>query len=95
MKKKTSILFVLVYDHHTVNSIAFKGNNTNLCLKIGQSLKDNEILLYILSDREPSSLELAIDQNNTLSQLWDTIKRELKMSGKRIFANKLHFSKFF
>ncbi|CAF4595138.1 unnamed protein product, partial [Rotaria sp. Silwood2] len=68
-----------LYDHQTVDSIEFKQNNTNLCLKFGQSLKENDILLYILSDREPCSLELVVDQNITLSHLWLVIKQELNI----------------
>lgn len=70
----------VVYDHQTVDSIEFKQNNTNLCLKFGQALKENELILYILSDREPSSLELAVDETMTLSQLWLLIKQELRMN---------------
>ncbi len=71
---------ILVYDHQTVDSIEFKQNNTNLCLKIGQALKENDLLLYILSDREPSSLELVVNETITLSQLWFLIKQELRMN---------------
>jgi len=55
--------------------IDFKQNNTNLTLKFGQALQENDLLLYILSDREPSSLELVVDQNTTLTNLWSIIKR--------------------
>lgn len=72
----------IVYDHHTVDSIEFKQNNTTLCLKFGQSLKENDLLLYILSDRDPCSLELVVDKNITLSHLWLLIKQELHMDGK-------------
>ncbi|CAF1176605.1 unnamed protein product [Rotaria sordida] len=68
-----------LYDHQTVDSIEFKQNNTNLCLKFGQSLKKNDILLYILSDREPCSLEIVVDENIILSDLWLLIKQELNM----------------
>jgi hypothetical protein len=81
-KNTANFFFLIVYDHETVDSIEFKKNNTNLCLKFGQSLKENDLLLYILSDREPSSLELVIDRNLTLTQLWFTIKKELNMNGK-------------
>jgi len=62
--------------------IDFKQNNTNLTLKFGQALQENDLLLYILSDREPSSLELVVDQNTTLTNLWILIKRELNMDCK-------------
>ncbi|CAF1340533.1 unnamed protein product [Rotaria magnacalcarata] len=68
-----------LYDHQTVDSIEFKQNNTNLCLKFGVSLKENDFLLYILSDRDPCSLELVVDKNITLSHLWLLIKQELNM----------------
>jgi hypothetical protein len=80
--------FLIVYDHQTVDSIEFKQNNTKLCLKLGQSLKENDLLLYILSDREPSSLELVVDENITLSQLWLFIKEELHMNGESEQINK-------
>ncbi|CAF3335448.1 unnamed protein product [Rotaria sp. Silwood1] len=73
------VAHIPLYDHQTVDSIEFKQNNTNLCLKFGQSLKENDILLYILSDREPCSLELVVDQSMTLSHLWLVIKQELNM----------------
>ena len=63
-----------------VDSIEFKQNNTNLCLKFGQALKENELLLYILSDRDPSPLELVINEKATLAQLWFKIKEELRMT---------------
>lgn len=72
---------ISVYDHLTVDTINFKQNNTNLILKFGQALKENDLLLYILSDREPSSLELVIDRNRTLAELWSMIKTELRMDG--------------
>ena len=75
---------VLVYDHQTVDTIDFRQNNTNLCLKFGQALKENELLLYILSDREPNSLELVVDQNTTLTNLWNLIKQELHMNSKKM-----------
>ncbi len=62
--------------------IDFKQNNTNLTLKFGQALQENDLLLYILSDREPSSLELVVDQNTTLTNLWNLIKQELNMNCK-------------
>jgi hypothetical protein len=62
--------------------IDFKQNNTNLTLKFGQALQENDLLLYILSDREPSSLELVVDQNTTLTNLWNLIKHELNMDCK-------------
>ena len=62
----------------------FKQNNTNLSLKFGQALKENDLLLYVLSDREPSSLELAVDKNISLSHLWVLIKDELHMEGEKI-----------
>jgi hypothetical protein len=62
--------------------IDFKQNNTNLTLKFGQALQENDLLLYILSDREPSSLELVVDQNTTLKNLWSLIKQELNMDCK-------------
>ncbi|CAF0972981.1 unnamed protein product [Adineta steineri] len=68
-----------LYDHQSVDTINFKDNNTNLCLKFGHALKENDLLLYILSDREPCSLELVVDQNITLTELWLQIKHELKM----------------
>jgi hypothetical protein len=74
---------VLVYDHQTVDSVDFRQNNTNLSLKFGQALQENELLLYILSDREPSSLELVVDQSITLSHLWTTIKKQLSMDGEK------------
>lgn len=74
---------VLVYDHQTVDTIDFKQNNTNLCLKIGQALKENEIIVYIQLDLESNSLELVVDSNNTLTDLWNIIKRELHMDGER------------
>ncbi len=73
---------VLVYDHQTIDTIDFKQNNTNLCLKLGQTLKENDLLLYILSDREPNSLELVVDFNLTLTDLWNLIKQELSMDSK-------------
>jgi len=75
---------ILVYDHQTVDTIDFKQNNTNLCLKLGQTLKENDLLLYILSDREPNSLELVVDFNLTLTDLWNLIKQELSMDSKII-----------
>jgi hypothetical protein len=78
--KKKNLFSIVVYDHQTVDSIEFKQNNTNLCLKLGQALKENDLLLYILSDREPSSLELVVDETITLSQLWNLIKKELCMN---------------
>ena len=69
-----------MYDHQTVDSIEFKANNTSLCLKFGPTLKENDLLLYILSNREPSPLELVIDQDSTLRQLWSLIKQELRMN---------------
>ncbi len=83
-KKKIWFFFFIVYDHQTVDKIEFKDNNTNLSLKFGEALKENDLLLYILSDREPSSLELVVNQNITLSHLWLLIKQELKMKGKLI-----------
>ena len=79
---KISHRSVLVHDHQTVDSVDFRQNNTNLSLKFGQALQENELLLYILSDREPSSLELVVDQNITLSHLWTTIKKQLSMDGE-------------
>jgi len=73
---------VLVYDHQTVETIDFKQNNTNLCLRTGQALKENDILLFIQSDREPNPLELVVDLTITLTDLWNIIKRELQMDGK-------------
>lgn len=75
-------IFLLVYDHRTVGSIEFKQNNTNLSLKFGQSLQENDLLLYIISNYEPSPLELVVNENITLSHLWLLIKKELKMNGK-------------
>jgi hypothetical protein len=75
---------LLVYDHQTVDTIDFKQNNTNLCLKLGQGLKENDLLLYILSDREPNSLELVVDFNITLTDLWNLIKQELYMDSKKM-----------
>lgn len=74
---------LLVYDHQAVDTIEFKQNNTNLCLKLGQAVKENFLLIYVLSDREPSSLELVVDQNLTLNDLWCLIKQELHMDGKK------------
>lgn len=74
---------ILVYDHQTVDTIDFKQNNTNLCLKLGQALKPNDILLYILSDREPNTLEVVVDISLTLRDLWSLIKQELHMDSKR------------
>jgi hypothetical protein len=74
----------LVYDHQTIDTIDFKQNNTNLCLKFGQALKENDLLLYILSDREPNSLELIVDYNITLTDLWNRIKQELHIDSKRM-----------
>ena len=71
-----------VHDHLTVDTIEFKQNNTNLILKMGEALKENDLLLYILSDREPNTLELVIDRNRTLSELWSAIKLELRMDGQ-------------
>jgi hypothetical protein len=71
----------LVYDHLPVDSIDFKQNNTCLALRIGQVLKENDILIYIYSDREPNPLELVVDKNQTLSHLWLLIKDELRMDG--------------
>jgi len=85
----------IVYDNETVDSIEFKQNNTNLCLKFGQSLKENDLLLYILSDREPSSLELVLDKNSTLSHLWFLIKQELNMNSKYKKTNSYLFIYFF
>lgn len=73
---------MLVYDHQTVETIDFKQNNTNLCLRTGQALKENDILLFIQSDREPNPLELVVDLTTTLTDLWNIIKRELQMDGK-------------
>jgi hypothetical protein len=80
-KKKILLIYfvLLVYDHQTVDTIDFKQNNTNLCLKSGQALKENDFLLYILSDREPNSLELVVDFNITLKDLWNLIQQELHM----------------
>jgi hypothetical protein len=92
------ILFVcfVVYDHQTVDKIEFKGNNTNLSLKFGEALNENDLLLYILSDREPSSLELVVNQKITLSHLWLLIKQELKMNGKeRNYDSKKYLFTFF
>ncbi|CAF1489982.1 unnamed protein product [Rotaria sordida] len=75
----SDIAHIPLYDHQTVDTIDFKQNNTNLCLKSGQALKENNILIYILSDREPNSLELVVDQNMTLTDLWNLIKQELHM----------------
>lgn len=66
-----------------MDTIEFKQNNTNLCLKLGQAVKENFLLIYVLSDREPSSLELVVDQNLTLNDLWCLIKQELHMDGKK------------
>lgn len=79
-----------MYDHLTVDTIDFKQNNTNLCLKTGQALKENEIILYIQSDREPNSLELVVDSNATLTDLWNIIKRELHMDGERDISDPHH-----
>ncbi|CAF1468966.1 unnamed protein product [Adineta ricciae] len=73
------VAHIPLYDHDNVGEINFKDNNTQLCLKFGPALHENDLLLYILSDREPSSLELVVDQNMTLTDLWLLIKQELKM----------------
>ncbi|CAF2073247.1 unnamed protein product [Rotaria magnacalcarata] len=73
------VAHIPLYDHQTVDTIEFKQNNTNLCLKLGQALKENHLLIYILSDREPNSLELVADQSITLIDLWNLIKQELHM----------------
>jgi hypothetical protein len=73
---------LLVYDHQTVDTIDFKQNNTNLYLKVGQALKENDILLCIQSDREPNSLELIVDYTITLTDLWSLIKHELHIDSK-------------
>lgn len=78
--KEINDVCLVVYDHQTVDSIEFKENNTDLCLKLGQALKENDILLYILSHREPSPLELVVDRRQTLKQLWTLIKQELRMN---------------
>lgn len=82
MKSLFFVLFDQVHDHLPIDSIEFKQNNTTLLLKIGQALKENEILLYIISDREPNQLELVVNEKISLSQLWYMIKEELRMSGK-------------
>jgi len=88
---------VLVYDHQTIDTIDFKQNNTNLCLKFGQALKENDILLYILSDREPNSLELIVDYNITLTELWNRIKQELHIDSKKmnIDLKEMNFFRFY
>ncbi|UJR25754.1 hypothetical protein I4U23_007103 [Adineta vaga] len=73
------VAHIPLHDHDTVGNINFKDNNTQLCLKFGSALNENDLLLYILSDREPSPLELVVDQNTTLTNLWFLIKQELKM----------------
>jgi hypothetical protein len=77
---------ISVYDHQTIDTIDFKENNTNLCLKSGQALKENDLLIYILSDREPNSLELVVDFNITLTDLWNLIKQELHIDSKELFV---------
>ena len=77
---------VLVYDHQPVDTIEFKQNSTNLCLKSGQALKENDILLTVQSDREPNSLELVVDINLTLPDVWNIIKEELRMDRKNCHA---------
>lgn len=77
-------LILLVYDHQIVDAIDFKQNNTNLCLKLGEALKENDILLYISSEREPSPLELVVDFTITLNELWNLIKQELHMDSKEL-----------
>ncbi|UJR23171.1 hypothetical protein I4U23_026191 [Adineta vaga] len=69
-----------LYDHQTVDTIDFKQNHTNLCLKIGQALKENELLISIQSDREPNPLELIVDCSITLTDLWHLIKQGLHMN---------------
>mgnify|MGYP001048325713 FL=1 len=69
----------LVYDSQTIDSVDFNGKHTNLILKFGAALKDNEILLYVLSDFEPCSFELTIDENKSLTELWNSIKHELRI----------------
>lgn len=81
------ILFILVYDHQTVDTIDFKQNNTSLCLRAGQALKETDILLFIQSDREANSVELVVDLTITLTDLWKIIKRELQMDGKTYIAD--------
>ncbi|CAF4230033.1 unnamed protein product, partial [Rotaria sp. Silwood2] len=85
-----------LYDYQTVDTIDFKQNNTNLCLKLGQALKENNLLLYILSDREPNSLELVVDQSMTLTDLWNLIKQELHMDSKEnlLFLSIFHVNGF-
>jgi hypothetical protein len=78
----SDVAHIPLYDHQTVDTIDFKQNNTNLCLKIGQTLKENDFLLYILSDHEPNTLELVVDFNITLNDLWNLIKHELNMDNK-------------
>ncbi|CAF4863359.1 unnamed protein product, partial [Rotaria sp. Silwood1] len=75
----SDVAHIPLYDHQTVDTIDFKQNNTNLCLKLGQALKENNLLIYFLSDREPNSLELVVDQSMTLTDLWNLIKQELHM----------------
>ena len=88
------LFLCIVYDHDNVGEINFKDNNTQLCLKFGPALHENDLLLYILSDREPSSLELVVDQNTTLTDLWLLIKQELRMDCKygRFLFRTLSFS---
>lgn len=75
-------LSTLVYDHQPVDTINFKQNDTNLCLKAGQALKQNDLLLSIQSDREPNPLELIVDSNMTLTELWILIRQALHMDGR-------------
>lgn len=70
----------IVYDDQSINSVDFNGNHTNLSLKFGQALKENEILLYILSDHQPNTLELIINETTSLTDLLNSIKTELKIS---------------
>ncbi|CAF1418354.1 unnamed protein product, partial [Adineta steineri] len=68
-----------LYDHQTVDTINFRENNTNLCLKSGQALKENDLMICIQSDREPNLLELIVDYSMTLTDLWNLIKQKLNM----------------
>lgn len=43
-------------------------------------MKENEIVLYIQNDSEINPLELIINSNATLIDLWNSIKQELKMN---------------
>ncbi|CAF4003627.1 unnamed protein product [Adineta steineri] len=68
-----------LYDHQTVDTINFRENNTNLCLKSGQALKENDLMICVQSDREPNLLELIVDYSMTLTDLWNLIKQKLNM----------------